>query len=99
MKQLELDEFSNWWLKGADVAFIQLVKGSSLQILCPAQFSVTQYPDMWLYSGWAELWNEWLSDYGALGCKIVDKMFQFFKDFSLKVISTFSTYIPYFLNY
>lgn len=32
MKQLELDEFSNWWLKEADVAFIQLVRGSSLQI-------------------------------------------------------------------
>lgn len=33
MKQLECDEFSNLWLKGADVAFIQLVRSSSLQIL------------------------------------------------------------------
>lgn len=33
MKQLESDEFSNWWLKGADAAFIQLVRSSLLQIL------------------------------------------------------------------
>lgn len=32
VKQLEF-EFSNWWLKGADEAFIQLVGSSSLQLL------------------------------------------------------------------
>lgn len=42
MKQLEVDEFSNWWLKGADVAFIQLVRSSS---------SMTQYPKKEIYQG------------------------------------------------
>lgn len=32
VKQLEF-EFSNWWLKGADDAFIQLVGSNSLQLL------------------------------------------------------------------
>lgn len=33
MEQLEYDKFSNWWLKGADIAFVELVRSGTLQIL------------------------------------------------------------------
>lgn len=50
MKQLESDEFSNWWLKGADAAFIQLVRSSLLQILLDKK--------RWMFM--EVTWTEWL---------------------------------------
>lgn len=56
MKQLESDEFSNWWLKGADAAFIQLVRSSLLQILRDKKrWTVTEVT-----------WTEWLLSFKLL---------------------------------